>query len=30
VLEEAEVFACCVVETADRHHAPSIDRLTAL
>jgi hypothetical protein len=25
VLEEAEVFAGCVVETVDGHRAPSID-----
>jgi hypothetical protein len=27
VLEEAEVVAVCVVETVDRHRAPSIDPL---
>jgi hypothetical protein len=29
VLEEAEVLAGCVVESVDRHRAPSIDRLAA-
>jgi hypothetical protein len=30
VLEEAEVVAGRVVETVDRHRAPSIDRLSRL
>jgi hypothetical protein len=30
MLEEAQVVAGCVVETIDRHRAPSIDRLAVL